>query len=158
MDSALSIILPEGTSLNLTDTEQMFLYQLEVIGLPVARAAEISGLSSPYVQLKKPHMLAAREQLRVAMRGRTDFSREDVVAGIKEAIDQAAVLDDPMARIAGWREIAKLLGYDKTPSITININGNAQQVQRQIQGMTTEQLMEMTGENVLDADFYEVKK
>lgn len=156
MENSLPIVLPEGSA-GLSDAEQMFLYQLEVIGLSAARAAEISGVASPYALLKKPHIAAAREQLRVAMRSRTDFSREDVIAGIKEAIDQAAILDDPMARIAGWREIAKLKGYDKTPAITININGSAQQIQRTIQGMSTQELMDLSGENILDGDFYEVK-
>jgi hypothetical protein len=141
---------------SLSEQEQMFLYQLEVVGLPVIRAAEIAGVNSPYYLLKKAHIVAAREQYREAVRGRTDFTREDVVFGLKEAIDQAKVLADPMAQIAGWREISKLKGYDKAPSISINLHGTIDQMRRQIQALPTEELMRLAGENVLDADFYRV--
>lgn len=144
------------TDVDLTQEEQMFLYQLEVIGLHTMRAAEIAGINSPYYVLKKPHMVDARERLRVAMRGRTDFSREDVVAGMKQAIDQASVLGDPMAQIAGWREIAKLKGYDKSPNINIHLTGSVESMKRQIQALPTEELMRLSGEKVIDADFYQV--
>lgn len=155
MDSPLAEITTGA--LHLTDSEQMFIYQLEVIGLSVTRAAEVSGVSSPYALLKRPHILAAREQTRIAMRQRTNFTREDVVAGIKEAIDQAVVMADPMAQIAGWREIGKLLGYDKTPNIHIHATGTVEQVRKQMQGMSTEDLMLQAGDGaVLDGDFYKV--
>lgn len=144
-------------AIHLSDNEQMFVYQLEVIGLSVPRAAEISGVSSPYALLKRPNIIAAREQTRIAVRQRTNFSREDVVAGIKEAIDQAVVMADPMAQIAGWREIGRLLGYDKTPNIHIHATGTVEQVRKQMQGMSTEDLMLQAGDgDVLDADFYKV--
>ena len=92
---------------NLSEEEQMFLYQLEVVGLPAVRAAEIAGVSSPYALLKKPHIVAGREQYRAAVRGRTDFTRDDIIAGFKVAIDQANVLGDPMAQIAGWRRVRR---------------------------------------------------
>lgn len=141
----------------LTEQEQMFLYQLEVVGLPVVRAGEIAGVSSPYSWLKKPHIVAAREQYRAAVRGRTDFSRDDIVAGIKEAIDQGKMLGDPMAQIAGWREIAKLKGFDKTPNININLTGTEEQIIKQVRAMPTSELLRISGgESALDADFYRV--
>src|SRR5690606_33812700 len=140
----------------LTDQEQMFLYQLEVVGLPVVRAGEIAGVSSPYNWLRKPHLVAAREQYRVAVRGRTDFTRDDIVAGIKEAIEQGKMLGDPMAQIAGWREISKLKGYDKTPNININLTGTEEQVIKQVRALSTSELVRIAGGEALDADFYRV--
>lgn len=155
VDTALA--LPADFSdIELSQQEQMFLYQLEVIGLHALRAAEIAGIGSPYYHLKKPHMVAARERLREAVRGRTDFSREDVIAGMKQAIDQANVLGDPMSQIAGWREIAKLKGYDKAPSINIHLTGTLDNMQRQIKSLPTEELLKLSGETVIDADFYRV--
>ena len=153
----LAIISPEGQALQLSETEQLFLYNLEVLGMSIPRASECANVSSPYYILKKPNVIAAREQLRVSMRGRTDFTREDVIAGMKEGIDLAKIIADPMAMVAGWREIAKLQGYDKESVINININGNAAQVQRQIQGMSTARLLELSGDSqILDGDFYEI--
>ena len=141
---------------NLTEAEQMFLYQLEVVGLPAVRAAEIAGVSAPYALLKKPHIVAGREQYRAAVRGRTDFTRDDIIAGMKVAIDQANVLGDPMAQIAGWREIAKIKGFDKTPNININLSGTEEQVMKQVRALSTSELVKMSGGDVLDGDFYRV--
>lgn len=142
---------------DLSEQEQMFLYQLEVIGLTAVRAAEIAGVKSPYFLLKKAHIVAAREKFREAVRGRTDFTREDVVAGMKKAIDQADILGDPMAQIAGWREISKLKGFDKIPNINIMLTGTIDQLKKQVQVLPTAQLLELAGENgLIDADFYRV--
>lgn len=152
----------DATALNiapeLDDREQMFLYQLEMVGMSIKRAAEISGVRSPYALLKEPHVLAAREKYREVANGRTDFTREDVIAGFKRAIDQAYVLADPMAQVAGWREIAKLKGYDKTPQVNINLTGDLNTVQHQLQQMPTAQLLELAGHRMdfIDGDFYEV--
>lgn len=145
-----------STSVQLSDTEQMFIYQLEIIGMPVQRAAEVAGVNSPYALLKKPYIIAAREAARLSIRGRTNFTREDVIFGIHEAIDQAKILADPMAQIAGWREIGKLLGYDKTPNVNIHISGNAEQVKKQLQNLSSDELAKLSGEDVLDGDFYQV--
>jgi hypothetical protein len=82
-----------------------------------------------------------------------------VVNGIKTAIDQAVILADPMAQIAGWREIAKILGIDKTPNVNVHIQGTLEQVQKQLQGLPLEQLMKEAGQigNVVDVDFYRVQ-
>lgn len=157
MDTGTAILPIDELTPDLSATEQQFLYQLEVIGLPVLRAAEIAGVKSPYAVLKKPHIIAGREQYRRAVQGRTDFSRDDIIAGMKGAIDQASILGDPMAQIAGWREIAKLKGYDKQPSVSITLTGTIDQVTKQVKTMSTEQLIELAGgEGILDADFYRV--
>lgn len=151
------LITSEGTHLGLTDQEAMFVYQMDVIGLPAARAAEVAGVNSPYALLKKPHIVAAREQTRLALRQRTNFTREDVIAGLKEAIDQAQVMADPMAQIAGWREIGKMLGFDKTPNVHLHLNGTVDQMKRQVSGMSNEDLAALMGNpDVLDADFYRI--
>lgn len=147
----------EGLASELTDQETLFLYHVEVVGMPVSRAAEISGVKSPHYLLKKPHMVEARARFRDSARGSTDFTREDVVAGFKEAIDQAKVLADPMAQIAGWREIAKIKGYDKQPNLVLNVHGTVEQFKKELQYMPTEQLLELAGSNVIDADFYRVR-
>lgn len=152
---ALPDIAPE-----LSEREQMFLYQLELVGMSVKRAAEVAGVASPYALLKRPNIAAAREKYRETANGRVDFTRDDIVAGFKKAIDQAYVLADPMAQIAGWREIAKMKGYDKTPQVNINLKGDLNAVQNQLQQMSTEQLLELAGRQIdfIDADFYAVKK
>ena len=157
--NALATLPIDEIAPDLTETEQLFLYNLEVLGVSAVRAAEMAGLKSPYAALKRPHMVVARERYREALRGRTDFSREDVIAGFKHAIDQASVLGDPMAQIAGWREIAKMQGYDRQVSVHMTLTGTVEQAAKQIKSFTTAQLLEMAGQkgDAIDGDFYRVR-
>lgn len=144
-------------SYGLDEQEQQLLYNVEVLGLSVKRAGTLAGVDNPQGALQRTHVQAAREKVRAALRERVKITREDVVAGIKNAVDQAVILADPMAQIAGWREIAKILGYDKTPNVNVHLQGTLDQVSRQMQGMTLEDLMREAGQmGVIDADFYKV--
>ena len=42
---------------------------------------------------------------------RLRIRREDVLAGLLEAVDQARVQGDPAAMISGWKEIGRMQGY-----------------------------------------------
>lgn len=156
-----SALLPhgfEGLASELSEPETLFLYHVEIVGLPVVRAAELCGIKSPHYLLKKPHMLAARAKFRDAVRGNVDFTRDDVVAGFKAAIDQASIMADPMAQIAGWREIAKMKGYDKQPQVVFNVHGTVEQFKKELQHLSTENLLEIAGSDIIDADFYRVQQ
>lgn len=143
----------------LDEQEQQLLYNVEVLGLSVKRAGAMAGVTDPHAMLQRGNVMVAREKLRAALRERLQITREDVVNGIKTAIDQAVILADPMAQIAGWREIAKILGIDKTPNVNVHIQGTLEQVQKQLQGLPLEQLMKEAGQigNVVDVDFYRVQ-
>lgn len=144
----------------LDEQEQQLLYNIEVLGLSVKRAGAMAGVADPHAMLQRSNVMVAREKLRAALRERLQITREDVVNGIKAAIDQAVILADPMAQIAGWREIAKILGIDKTPNVNVHIQGTLEQVQKQLQGLPLEQLMKEAGQigNVVDVDFYRVQE
>jgi hypothetical protein len=144
----------------LDEQEQTLLYNIEVLGLSVKRAGTVAGVSNPQGVLQRANVQAAREKIRAAVRERVQITREDVVNGIKNAIDQAVILADPMAQIAGWREIAKILGIDKTPNVNVHIQGTIEQVQKQLQGLPLDLLMKEAGQlgNVVDADFYHVQR
>lgn len=143
----------------LDEQEQALLYNVEVLGLSVKRAGIVAGVEYPQQVLQRSNVMAAREKLRSALRERLQITREDVVTGIKNAIDQAVILADPMAQIAGWREIAKILGIDKTPNVNVHIQGTIEQVQKQLQGMSLDQLMKEAGSlgTTVDADFYRIE-
>lgn len=147
----------EDAAPELTDKELQFLYNVEALRMPITRAGELAGVKSPLYLIKKPHMVAARAKMCDAVRGNVDFSREDVAAGFKEAIDQAKVLADPMAQIAGWREIAKLKGYDKIPSVVVNVHASMEQFKKELQHLPTEELLKIAGADIIDADFYQVE-
>ncbi len=143
----------------LTEQEQQFLYNMEVLGLNQQRSADLAGLGSYSHVLKKPDFLAAREKIRATVRSRVDITKEDVLRGIQSAIQQADILADPMAQIVGWREISKMLGYDAPKQINIVVSGDVKNVRRQISQLNDSDLVEMLGaDNVIDAAFYPVEK
>lgn len=151
MDAELTTIQGQG----LNEQEQELLYNVEVLRVPVRRAGEMAGVTDPYAMLKRPAVMVARDKLRVELRGNVKLTREDVIAGLMEAIEHARVMGDALPQIAGWREISKMLGYDKTPNVNIHIQGNLDQVRRQMQGLPMDQLLREAGqENIIDADFY----
>jgi phage terminase small subunit len=143
----------------LTPQEEKFLHHLEVLGVPQTRAAELSGISNPATVLQRPDVAIRRQQMRDAVRARVQITKDDVISGLKEAIDHAKLTDEPMAQIAGWREIAKMLGYDAPKQVNVTITGDVKQVRKQISTLTDAELLESLGaEDVIDADFYEIKR
>lgn len=147
----------ELLQVGLSEAEQQLVYNIEVLGMSQARAAELAGVVSFQVVLKRPDVIDAREKLRTAVRQRADITKDEVIAGIKKAVDQADLLADPMAQIAGWREIAKMLGYDAPREVKVTISTDINTRRRQIAQLDDEELIEMLGaDDVIDAEFYEV--
>ena len=142
----------------LSEQEQKLLYNCEVLKMTQQRAAELAGYPSfPAAIMKRPDMLAAREQLRNMVRVRVNITKEDVINGIQKAIEHAVLLDDPMAQIAGWRDISKMLGYDAPREINITVSGAVRDVRRQVSQLGDEELVALLGaDNVVDAEFYPV--
>lgn len=142
----------------LTEEEKNFVHYLEVMGLPVTRAGELAGITSPGYVAKKPAVIEAREALREIVHARVDITKEDVLEGFKDAIGQAKLLADPMSQIAGWREIGKMMGFDAPREVNIKISADVRTMRRQIQQLADEDLVEMLkADNVVDADFYDVQ-
>ncbi len=145
----------------LSQQEQDFLYNLDVLGMTQSRAAELAGLgSNPSALLKKPTMLAARDELRVALRGNVQITREDVIAGYKKAIEKADLIDEPLAMIAGWREIAKMLGYEAPKEIHHHLTGTVTDMRRQLSQLTDAELLDQLGpdaSDVLDGEFVRIE-
>lgn len=143
----------------LTPQEERFLHNMEVLGIPQVRAAELAGVANPTQTLQKPAVAERRLQMRDAVRSRVNITKDDVIVGLKEAIDHAKLTDEPMAQIAGWREISKMLGYDAPKQVNIVLSGDVKQVRKQISALTDAELIESLGaQDVIDADFYEVKR
>jgi hypothetical protein len=90
---------------------------------------------------------------------KVDITKDDVVLGYRSAIEDAKLLSDPMAQIAGWREISKMLGYDAPREIKITLSGDVRATRKQIAQLDDASLIELLGAgNVIDADFYVVKE
>lgn len=153
MSEQLPIALPAG----LTQEEAEFVYNLEVLGLPVKKAASLAGVS--YGLVTKAHITQARELLKRELRGALAISKDDVVFGIREAVDRARLMGEPMTEIVGWEKIAKLLGYDAPQKVDINITASIDVLKAHARSMSDGELAKLAGAGgIIDADFYEVRE
>ena len=61
--------------------------------------------------LRNANVQAALQAQQSADAARLCLRREDVLAGLLEAVDQARVQSNPMAMVSGLREIGKMMGF-----------------------------------------------
>lgn len=113
----------------------------------------------PLSRINDGIIIQARERTRNELRGSVAITKEDVVFGMREAIHRAQLIAEPSTEIRGWEAIAKLLGFDSAQKIDINVRESVTVIQRQVRELPDTRLVELLGAgNVLDADFYEVKR
>lgn len=153
---AAMTVSPSPPSL-LTEGEANFVYNLEVLGLPLRKAADMAGVKPTIATAA--HVVQARELLKRELRGSTAVTREDVVFGIQDAIGRAKILADPKAEIMGWKEIGTMLGYYEPRKIDVNLNASVEVLQKNIRTIPTNELVKRLGaDSIIDADFYEVEQ
>lgn len=137
----------------LTEDEAQFVYACEVLGLPARVAAAQAGMAAHKVSA--PHLQQARTLLKQQIRGEVNISKEDVVFGIREAIDRAKIINEPSTEIMGWDRIAKLLGYDAPQKIDLSVTATIEVLKNNVRSMDDRLLAEMVGaNNIIDVDFY----
>lgn len=145
-----------GGPSGLTDDEANYIYNVEVLGLPPRKAAQLAGM--PVAKLTKPHIMQAREHVKRELRGAMAITKDDVVFGMRDAIDRARILGEPATEIAGWKEIARILGYDAAQRVDVNLHASIDVLRHQVRQLSDEELMRAVGaDSVIDADFYVVR-
>lgn len=149
--SDLAEILPPG----LTPEEANFVYNVEVLGLPARKAAQLANM--PFTRAIKGHIIQARELVKRELRANMVITREDVVAGYQDAIGLAKLMGDPTAMIIGWKETAKITGLDAPQRIDINLQASIEVQQQSVRALSTTELLKRLGAgDIIDAEFYDV--
>lgn len=149
-----STYTPQSIS-HLTAEEANFVYNVEVLGLPVRKAASLAGMSP--AKVSAPHLLQARELLKREMRDSMAVTKEDIVHGYQDAIAMAKQLAEPMTMLVGWEKLAKLLGYDQPQKVDINITSSLEVLQKQTKSMSDAELVRLLDAgHIIDAEFYEI--
>lgn len=126
----------------------------EIVGFEEPGKVAAQLMQRPAVQKALAHMI--RRTMEVS-----ETTREDVIAGFKDAIAIARQQSDAGPMIAGWREIGKMLGMYET-KVKVEITGGGGEIERQLKGKSDEELLALIQQNSLvmddaiDADFEEV--
>lgn len=149
-DDVANSVIPAG----LTDDEANYVYNVEVLGLPPKKAAQLAGM--PPSKMYAGHVAQAREIARNAVRGSCQVTKEDVTFGMKEAIGRAQILADPLTEILGWEKLAKLHGLDAPQKIDINVSESIKVVQEHVRSVPDNELVRLLGAgDVIDVEFYD---
>src|SRR6185312_7317210 len=108
------------------------------------------------------NVVATLKEMHAAYQKAGRMTKKRVMDGFLEAIEQGKMLADPLAQIAGWREIAKLcnLYAEQKHRVEVNVTGDV--TVRQLQQMSDGDLLrlidgqtiegEVVVEEVSDAD------
>lgn len=84
------------------------------------------------------------------------MTRDKVLQGMLDAVDQAKLLTDPMAQIAGWREIAKICGFYAPEVKKIELSGGAKRVLQRFEQMSDDELLALHEGEIIDVEFKEI--
>jgi hypothetical protein len=143
---------------HLSQEEAQLVYNVEVLGLPLKRAAEMAGVG--IATAYQPHIVQARDIMRKEVQERVRLTKEDVVFGVHDAIGRARILAEPSTEIRGWEVISKLLGYDSPTRVEVDVHHreSVAAVQEHVKSLPEAELLRLAdAQGVIDGDFYVVK-
>lgn len=119
-------------------------------------AAREAGYADPRFNAKKieklPSVQEALQREFEINRQTANLSRSDVIAGILDAINQAKLMADPSTQIAGYRELAKICGFNAPEVKKIELTDVQQARRHQLEMLSDQELLELS-----QADYHEVK-
>jgi hypothetical protein len=141
-----SIVIPELTAL------QAAYVDVRAKGVKQASAAKEVGISKENARdlEKKTDVAVALAAARSAYQETAKIERQDVVDGIKEAIEVARLQADAQGMIAGWRELAKLCGLYAPEVKRLELTLSAQRAKSKYEGLSDEQLFQIATGTIID--------
>ena len=95
--------------------------------------------------LKNVYVQEALQAQQSADAARLCLRREDVLAALLEAVDQARVQSNPMAMIAGLREIGKMLGFYAPETKRVEVSAAGQSDLSRMNQMSDAELLAIIG-------------
>jgi len=132
--------------MKLTAKQERFVAEYLVDGNGT-QAALRSGYSArtarviAYENLLKPAVRTALQARQGVIARQVDLTRQDVLAGLLEAVALARQQANPAGMIAGLREIAKMCGYYAPERTQITLSGESQKLRTQLEAMSNADLI-----------------
>lgn len=140
----------------LTTRQKRFVLGIMVQGLTPSAAATQAGYSSASqatTLLKNELVVDAISAMQLEYAKDLELSMQDVQQGMLDAIEIARITDNPMAMIAGWREIGKLIGvYVEKKEIKFTA-----EMPEALQDASTEELLKLVSSDVIEGELANVE-
>lgn len=143
----------------LTEMQRMFVQHLVHDKLNQTAAARQAGFNQPgtsaHALMKNPKVLAAIAEERLEYAKASGMTKQKVIEGFSEAIDLARIKADPIAMIAGWREIGKMCGFYEATKTKIEVSVQGQVLIQRLNTMSDEELLALADGDptVLEGEF-----
>lgn len=142
----------------LTDKQKDFA-DAKLLGATTAQAMRDAGYAPSNIDMEKRNAEVAA-YIAEARRGIMDAStltRLDVIQGILDAIQDAKTMAEPATMIAGYAQLAKIMGY-YTPEVKkLDITINGARVRHKMETMTDEELLQLSEGTVFEGQFTRVQ-
>lgn len=105
--------------------------------------------------MEKPECRQLLRKIRAEIAARSKITQDDVIEGFKDAVNDAKLAGDPQSQIAGWREIAKMLGFYAPEVRKVEVSHTAREAQRELAQLSDDDLLALVDENdnVIDGEF-----
>lgn len=153
--------LPVSSALLANDTltdKQKGYVEGRASGMNKRDAATAAGYRDPSGDAKVLEQLPAINEAMASERAANarlmGFTRADVLQGIKSAIDDAKILADPQAQIAGWREVAKICGYYAPEEKRITLTAGQLEARGQMEMLSDDELLQLAaGRPAIEGSF-----
>lgn len=143
----------------LTEMQRLFVHHYVHNKLNQTAAARQAGFGQPATSanalMKNPKVMAAIAVEREEYAKASGMTKNKVIEGFSEAIDLARIKGDPIAMIAGWREIGKMCGFYEAQKTEIKLSVQGQVLVSRLNSMTDEELLQLAeGDSaVLEGEF-----
>lgn len=142
---------------NLTDMQTSYV-ENRAFGLNKQDSAVAAGYaksSAPSTATQLEQLPAISEALAAERAKNARYAgvtRQEVIDGMKEAIAQAQMLAEPMAQIAGWREIAKICGLYAPEVKEFRLSGPQEAKVKEMQSLTDEELLKLAESEIIEGE------
>jgi phage terminase small subunit len=158
------ITLPEVLKANpdrpLTEKQRLFV-KFWAEGDSILGASHRAGYSDggtvAYRLAKDPAVLKIYDIEKALYEESCQMTRERVMEGFLEAAEMAKVMADPTALTGAWREVGKMCGYYEPVKRTIDVNVTGSVTVKQLERMSTADLLKIVTGEVTDVKFKELE-
>lgn len=121
-------------------------YLVDCNGTQAAIAAGYSQVSArvgAHRLLTKPAVRAAIAARQGVDSQRLQLGRQEALEGLLQAVQQARALGDPMAMIAGWREIGRMMGFYAPERRQVEVSAAAEGEMGRLERLSDDELLKL---------------
>lgn len=129
----------------LTEMQRMFVHHLVHDKLNQTAAARQAGFNQPgtaaHALIRNPKVIDAIAAERLEYAKASGMTKQKVIEGFSEAIDLARIKGEPLAMVAGWREIGKMCGFYEAQKTKIEVSVQGQVLINRLNTMSDAELL-----------------